>query len=62
MVASVGALKWHLMTDWNRTLRKTSQFLLKHVKEYHKGVIKLIHDEIKEEEAKLRRRFDFLEN
>ena len=31
-------------------------------KEYHKGVIKLIHNEIKEEEAKLRRRLDFLEN
>ena len=62
MVASVGILKRHLTADLKRTLKMTSELLLKHLKEYHKGVIKLIHNEIKDEEAKLRRRVDFLDN
>ena len=62
MVASVGGLKWCLTTDCKRTLKKTSQILLKHLKGYHESVIKLIQGEIKEEEAKLRRRIDFLDN
>ena len=48
--------------DWKRTLKKTSQLLLKHLKGYHKSVIKLISYKIKGEEAKLRRRVDFLDN
>ena len=62
MVASVGGLKRRLTTDWKRTLKKTSQLCLKHLKGYHKSVIKLIQDEIKEEEAKLRRCVDFFDN
>ena len=61
MVASVVS-KQRLTADWKRTLKKASQLLLKHLQGYHKGVIKLIHDEIKEEEAKLRRRVEFLDN
>ena len=47
--------KRSLISNLDKTLRKASQLLLKHLKIYHKGVIASIRSEIKEEEDWLRR-------
>ena len=54
-----GIYERSLISNREKTLRKASQLLLKHLKSYHKGVITLIRNEIKEEADRLRRLSDF---
>ena len=55
MVTIEGDLRQGLMTKWDRTLRKTSQLLLKHLNTYHRAASAWIEEEIKQEESKLRK-------
>ena len=52
-----GIYKRNVISNWERTLRRASQLLLKHLKNYHKGVVTSIKTQIKEQ-AKLRRQID----
>ena len=50
-----------LLTRWNKTLRKVSQLLLKHLKHYHRSLVRYFSDEIRKEEARLQGKVDFAE-
>ena len=62
MVSDIGGMKRDLSHDWNKTLRKTSQLLLGHLKSYHRAVILALGDEIRDAEVNLRTHNDFEES
>ena len=50
-----------LLAKWESTLRKASRLLLKHLERYHKSVLAQLENEIKEEEATVNNRRNFVE-
>ena len=52
----------HVQGKWTITLNKTSQVLLKHLKDYHCEAISILTKEITNLEARLRNDAGFLEN
>ena len=61
VVAGAGDVN-RLLSIWQRTLRKTSRILLKHLKHYYRTTLLAISRKIHLEETKLKGRTDFRDN
>ena len=61
LVAGELVSRCDLLAKWNKTLRKASQLLLKHLKSYHKSALTQLKMEIRKEEATFNNRRDYME-